>query len=134
MDEEWGSRPGVVEQNRGPHLTSVRLIPRSERCTAYRFPPAAARGDATKFPLYGVPIPTRRRPLGRPRISRRPLLPHRRCLPAGHGLKNSATPPHPSHVRSALVSTERAAPQGNERCEEWKFLLRFIFVVFVPHS
>ena len=26
-------------------------------------------------PLYGVPIPTRRRSLGRPRISRRPLLP-----------------------------------------------------------
>src|SRR4029077_18124541 len=41
-----GSWPGAVEQNRGPHLTAVLLIP---RCTVYRFPPAAARWAASHF-------------------------------------------------------------------------------------
>jgi hypothetical protein len=31
--------------------------------------------------------------------------PHRPHLPAGRGLKSSATPPHPIHLGSALVST-----------------------------
>jgi hypothetical protein len=41
---------GAVEQNRGPHLTAVRLSQRSERCTVYRFPPGPPAGPPSHFP------------------------------------------------------------------------------------
>jgi len=46
---DGGPGPRAVEQNRGPHLTSVLLIQHSECCTVYRFPPAAARWAASHF-------------------------------------------------------------------------------------
>ena len=60
---------GAVDENRGPHLTSARLIPPSERL------------QCTDSDLG--------RPSGRRRISLRPPLPHRPHLRVGPDLKSS---------------------------------------------
>ena len=61
---------GAVDENRGPQLTSARLIPPSERL------------QCTDSDLG--------RPSGRRRISLRPPLPHRPHLRVGPDLKSSA--------------------------------------------
>ena len=48
--------------------------------------------------------------------------PHRQHLPAGRGLKSSATPPHPMHLGSALVSTAGRPHGGNLMQGEWRVL------------
>jgi hypothetical protein len=50
MEEEWGVLGGAVDENRGPHLTSVLLIPLSERLRCTRFRPGPARPAAVALP------------------------------------------------------------------------------------
>jgi hypothetical protein len=81
MEEGRGILPGAVDENRGPHLTSVRLIPRSERCTVYRFRPGPPAGPPLVFPFV------------------------RRFLTVGTCLRAAIEKfrPHPSHLGSALA-------------------------------
>ena len=69
MEEGMGVLGGAVDENRGPQLTSARLIPPSERLRC------------TDSDLG--------RPSGRRRISLRPPLPHRPHLRVGPDLKSS---------------------------------------------
>jgi hypothetical protein len=79
-----GSWPGAVEQNRGPHLTSALLSQRIERCTVYRFRPGPPAESPPHLPPSAAPSPS---------------------VP-GCGPRLEKFRPHPSHLGSALVSTE----------------------------
>ena len=81
---------GAVDENRGPHLTSARLIPPSERLRC------------TDSDLG--------RPSGRRRISLRPPLPHRPHLRVGPDLKSSAARIAP---RLCIRLHRAASPRGN---------------------
>ena len=49
MEEEWGCRPGAVDENRGPHLTSALLIPPSERVRCTDFDPGPLARPPSHF-------------------------------------------------------------------------------------
>jgi len=79
--------------SRGASVVYVPISP----CADCRTPP--------HFPLYVVPRFRHAARGAALAVLSVCCSPHRPHLPAGRGLKSSATPPHPIHLGSALVST-----------------------------
>src|ERR1700680_3575361 len=97
MEEGTRDPERGVEENRGPHLTSVVLIQRSERCTAYRFPPAPRAGTPPQFTPSAASSPS--------------------ALACGPRSKSAAAPP--AHIAPRLCSRlHRVAPPRGNLMEE----------------
>jgi len=124
MARSGGVLGGAVEQNRGPQLPSLRLIPRSERCICTDSHPAPNAERRRIFRCRWYRDSHLRRPRERPRSSLRLLLPSPSapaCGPRFEKFRHTAAPDTPRlcsrlHRHRPILPDELLHTNGTQSC------------------